>query len=388
MKIVTWVLNFYPHRWRERYQEEMLAVLEQHTISLVTLLDLLLGALDAHLDPAYRTKEGFVFHRLRDTRTLSLIYICGLSIFLFSATLWTALNGSLAFQDNPLGSGTEAIALSATSVIIPGLGLIALLVVALATIKNALKHRRLGTLIYAIICIGLGIAGAFQELPFSPGPDYPLMELIFAWLLIGGIALCVGGSLFVTGVKGLQAIRKRQWWSVGFALAIDLLLPAGLMSYILWGTEGITPGTTIQLPPGGFLIGNMVFSSIANFITFLLLAMGSYLPLGALLLTLASNESSARGWRVTRGFGAAFTVVLVVNLAAVVIWDVNRWLGGGVWIFDPTHGVWPLFGGQWIGPLMTNALILAVALSLALLALIRSFLIRPGGEQSAGQMAA
>lgn len=92
--------------------------------------------------------------------------------------------------------------------------------------------------------------------------------------------------------------------------------------------------------------------------------------------------------RVTRGFGATFTLVLMVNLAAVVIWDVNRWLGGGVWIFDPTHGVWPLFGGQWIGPLITNAVILGVALSLALLALIRSFLIRPGEEQSAGHMAA
>ena len=58
MKNVTWILKFYPRRWRERYQEEMLAVLEQHTISLSTILDLLLGALDARLDPAYRTQEG------------------------------------------------------------------------------------------------------------------------------------------------------------------------------------------------------------------------------------------------------------------------------------------------------------------------------------------
>lgn len=388
MRIVTWILNFYPRRWRERYQEEMLAVLEQHTISLTTILDLLLGALDARLDPAYRTKEGFMFHRLRDTRILSTIYIGALAIFLFSATLWTILNGSLAFQDNPLGGNTEAIASTASLVIIPGLSLLALFVVAIATIKNVLKDRRFGTLIFALICLGLGIAGVFQELPLSVGPDYPLMELIFAWLLIGGIALCIGGGLFVTGVKGLQAIRKRQWWSVGFALAIDLLLPVGLMSYILWGTAGITPGTTIQLPPGGFLIGNTEFSSIANFITFLLFEMGPYLPLGALLLTLASNESSTRGWRVTRGFGIVFAFVLVVNLAAVVIWDVNRWLGGGVWIFDPTHGVWPLFGGQWIGPLITNALLLAVALGLALLALIRSFLIQPEDEQPVEQVAA
>src|ERR1700730_364971 len=64
MTTVTWILNFYPRRWRERYQEEMLAVLEQHTISLVTLFDLLLGALDARLDPAYRTQEGFMLHTL------------------------------------------------------------------------------------------------------------------------------------------------------------------------------------------------------------------------------------------------------------------------------------------------------------------------------------
>ena len=116
MKVVTWILNCYPHRWRERSQEEMLAELEQHAISLVTLLGLLLDALDARLDPAYRTQEGCMFHRLRDTRTLSLIYLCALAMFLFSATLWTALNGSLAFQDNPLGSNTEAIAATASLV--------------------------------------------------------------------------------------------------------------------------------------------------------------------------------------------------------------------------------------------------------------------------------
>lgn len=387
MRIVTWTLNFYPRRWRERYQEEMLAVLEQHAISLTTILDLLLGALDAHLDPAYRTREGFMFHRLRDTRILSTIYIGALAIFLFSATLWTLLNGSLAFQDNPLGGNTEAIASTASIVIIPGLSLLALFVVAIATIKNVLRDRRFGTLIFALICFGLGIAGVFQELPLSPGPDYPLMELIFAWLLIGGIALCVGSGLFVTGVKGLQAIRQRQWWSVGFTLAIDLLLPAGLISYGLWGIHGTT-GATSQLPQGSFQIGSVLFSSIANFIAYLLLEMGPYLLLGALLLTLGSNESSLRGWRVTRGFGIVLAFMLVINLAAVVIWDVNRWLGGGVWIFDATHGVWPLFGGQWIGPLITNAVILAVALGLAFLALIRSFLIRPGEEQRAEQMAA
>ncbi len=34
MKNVTWILNFYPRCWRERYQEEVLAVLGQHTVSV------------------------------------------------------------------------------------------------------------------------------------------------------------------------------------------------------------------------------------------------------------------------------------------------------------------------------------------------------------------
>ena len=131
----------------------------------------------------------------------------------------------------------------------------------------------------------------------------------------------------------------------------------------------------------------MYFVSLANFLSSLLLDMAPYLLLGTLLLALAGSESSTRSWRVTRRFGVAFTLVLAVTLAAVLVFDVNLWLRGGVRIFDPTHGVWPLFGGQWIGPLLTDMVVLVVALSLALLALIHSFLVRPGEEPGAQQLA-
>jgi hypothetical protein len=119
------------------------------------------------------------FHWLRDTRTLSLIYLCAFAIFLFSTALWTILNGSLAFQDNLLGSSTEAIASALSLAIIPGLSLVAICVIAIALLKNALKQRQFGTLGYAVICLALGIAGIYQEFPLSFGPDYPLMSLIW-----------------------------------------------------------------------------------------------------------------------------------------------------------------------------------------------------------------
>ena len=44
----------YPPRWKQRYREEMLDVLDQHQASPRTVLSLAGGALTAHLDPSYR----------------------------------------------------------------------------------------------------------------------------------------------------------------------------------------------------------------------------------------------------------------------------------------------------------------------------------------------
>ena len=64
---VKWLLRLYPSAWRQRYQEEMQALLELHTITAATALDLLFGALDAWLDPAYRTREGIMSQKFLDT---------------------------------------------------------------------------------------------------------------------------------------------------------------------------------------------------------------------------------------------------------------------------------------------------------------------------------
>ncbi len=54
MRLVIWVLRLYPPAWRERYEAEMSALLEQHAFTSWTVLDLFIGAVDARLDPYYR----------------------------------------------------------------------------------------------------------------------------------------------------------------------------------------------------------------------------------------------------------------------------------------------------------------------------------------------
>ena len=43
------LLRLYPRSWRDRYDDEVVAVLAEHHVTYWTALDLVLGALDAHL---------------------------------------------------------------------------------------------------------------------------------------------------------------------------------------------------------------------------------------------------------------------------------------------------------------------------------------------------
>ena len=45
------ILRLYPRAWRERYGDELAALLEEHPASLADQLDLIRGALDARLHP-------------------------------------------------------------------------------------------------------------------------------------------------------------------------------------------------------------------------------------------------------------------------------------------------------------------------------------------------
>ena len=65
-QLVAW----HPRRWRERYREEMLDVLDQHRARTRTVVNLTASVLSAHADPAYRI-ESFSMARLRRAALIS-----------------------------------------------------------------------------------------------------------------------------------------------------------------------------------------------------------------------------------------------------------------------------------------------------------------------------
>lgn len=90
MPLVFWILRLYPSRWRERYEAEMVALLEEHHITLWTILDLLIGALDARLDPHYRQAHQQLY--LRRFKSSWRLLVASFVVFWFALLPWFFLS--------------------------------------------------------------------------------------------------------------------------------------------------------------------------------------------------------------------------------------------------------------------------------------------------------
>jgi hypothetical protein len=76
---MRWLLQLYPRQWRERYEEEMLALLEEHKVTPATVFDLLVGALDANLN-----NDGFsegVMYMVTRLRSGIVMIFCAFMLF-------------------------------------------------------------------------------------------------------------------------------------------------------------------------------------------------------------------------------------------------------------------------------------------------------------------
>lgn len=71
---MNWMLRLYPARWRQRYGEEFGTVLAGQRASPGLVLDVLAGAIDAHLHPQIQLSESQLTKG--DTMTLAMLLRC------------------------------------------------------------------------------------------------------------------------------------------------------------------------------------------------------------------------------------------------------------------------------------------------------------------------
>lgn len=78
---MNWLLRLYPAPWRERYGEEFGAVLSGQRASAGLVLDVLAGAIDAHLHPQIQSSNSKPVMQGttgEDTMTLAMLQRCAL----------------------------------------------------------------------------------------------------------------------------------------------------------------------------------------------------------------------------------------------------------------------------------------------------------------------
>jgi hypothetical protein len=159
------LLHLYPHRWRQRYGDEFLALLEQQRMTPAVITDVLLGALDAHLrahvSPVAGTATEQMTQCLLALRTTTLTVFCAYITFVVAGLAFfgmvddspfvTAMRDHVALNACWLAIETGA-AISLLAVIAGGLP------IGVAALGYALSHKRRDILcLLCVPAIALGV---------------------------------------------------------------------------------------------------------------------------------------------------------------------------------------------------------------------------------------
>jgi hypothetical protein len=218
------LLRLYPRSWRGRYEVEAQALLEEHQIRLRTLVDLLIGALDARLDPAYAQERSALPMRTPRFTTVSLFAafaLFGIALPLMVGTLLdpdveqnVPTNYEALVAAYPLVSAASTVMLVAS--LLAG---VALLATFLVLTLGRIADRRSRTAAAALV-IALVVALVVFAPNLLPGGSDLLRE--FMPMLLGVVVSLVGIGAAVTQSQ----LGRTQWRALLVAAATTTLAMA------------------------------------------------------------------------------------------------------------------------------------------------------------------
>jgi hypothetical protein len=187
------LLNLYPAAWQERYRAEMMDLLAEHPPTWRDRLDLVLGALDARLNPQVRDRSASTGLDLPGPRSLAIS-----AGALVGGALWIA--GGLVLNTAPFSSADGYRQSEGAAVIFSLAALVgALAAIALAGSSRPLRRRGVAMLAMA-----------------------PL--IVLPWPLV---AVGLFGTAFATCAYGVALVRE-EGRLVGVVLAVSGLALASM----------------------------------------------------------------------------------------------------------------------------------------------------------------
>jgi hypothetical protein len=195
---MTRLVRLYPRAWRDRYEEEFLALLAERPPTFGDLVDTVRGALDAHLNPQGDVEPAPWTHR-----------IPGL-LALIAGAMWSAVFLAFVFWQENAWSLAVLIPLS-----------VLLMFLSLPGDYMAAHGRRTAAVLGVV-----GLCIVVANLPYS---------LVTAVAGIGGYLIALGGLLTMAAIRA-QIGPSGRW----LMLVLAVILPAAIGFPVAFGLGTIS----------------------------------------------------------------------------------------------------------------------------------------------------
>jgi hypothetical protein len=278
------LLRLYPRIWRARYEEEFMVVLASHPFSLFEGIDVVRGALDAHLHPRFGMASLPLSERMQ--RMLSTLRCSLLTMFcVYVGFILAGMGFQKMTESADLQEAVQAHSIVGLSFHLVVIGAIVALLAVLAgglpivaaVIRSALARRRYGPLFLLAVPI-LAFVAFFLTMSLLKAVDRPIVQqdwllilyrsLFFgAWIaaaIISAGAVCLAVARSEISEKLLHfAVLPSILLTVSIALILAATLTWGLglseaTPQLFSGNDGLVGTSTI-----GTWLGIVIAMSVA-----------------------------------------------------------------------------------------------------------------------------
>jgi hypothetical protein len=239
------VLAAYPASWRARYGAELEDVLDQHRLTLSTVVDLAIGALDAHRHAELGTTEMLSNSGRLRSSFVSLLLASGVFGLAWAAVLSVRLRSSIGHANDLQNHADISRAISLVQVA-GAISLVAILACAVLVACATIRQRRQGGERTLTLGVGLVASGAFVGLARLAGAG---MENLGegGQLLLLAVLVWVVGAACVVRVIGPQT-PDQTFLRRGLTLGRIGLIG---MAVTLGGSVLLTVSVSLEAPSMG-----------------------------------------------------------------------------------------------------------------------------------------
>ena len=248
MTIQKWLLLLYPRVWRTHYEEEFLVTLSSHPFSLSEGMDVMLGALDAHLHPSLGTATlplpEKIGHMMAAMRRSLVALFCAYSGFLLAGMAFQKVTEDGAFQR--AGQMVSFVGLSFQLVIFGAIAaLLAMgaggLPIVITVIRSALVRRQRDILFelsvpflaFAVFFLIMRLLLALDHPGSQPNWYLLLSRSLFFSVLLAATIISVGAVC--RAVMRSEIPEKFLHFALLPAILLTFSMALVLAAIIIWG---------------------------------------------------------------------------------------------------------------------------------------------------------